>query len=157
MEAKEKKKQEEMEVKEARKKERAEKKQQREEEAKRKAQEKERKAAERERIQAEKKRKAEAREAERKRKAESSHQKRPLSSHNKENVPSIGISVSKSGDESECAVCLGRYEDDITDGILQKEWVRCMNITSCGVWMHCDCLSTEDNSYVCYICNVVLK
>ena len=152
MEAKEKKKQEEMEVKEARKKERAEKKQQREEEAKRKAQEKERKAAERERVQAEKKRKAEAREAERKRKAESSLQKRPLRSHNKENVPSIGTSVSKSGDESECAVCLGRYEDDITDGT-----VRCMNITSCSVWMHCDCLSTEDNSYVCYICNVVLK
>ena len=173
MEEKLKKKQEEAEMKEARKRERAEKKLQKEAETKRKAEEKLRKAAEKrvaqEEKEAEKKRKAEAREAERKRKAGLKAQKRPLRSQNKENVPreshqADGVdptpasdgNVSNAGDQSVCAVCMGSYEDDITDGVLQKEWVRCMN-TSCGLWMHCDCLSTEDNSYVCYICNVVFK
>ena len=82
-------------------------------------------------------------------------QKCPLRSHNKENVPreshqadgvdptpgNISNAV-ESGDQSVCAVCMGSYEDDITDGVLQKEWARCMNI-SCGLWMHCDCLSTS--------------
>lgn len=174
MEAKEKKKQEEIEMKEARKRERAEKKQQREEEAKIKAEEKERRVAERKKAQAEKeeekKRKAAAKEAETKRKAE----QRSLRSSNKENVasdvsnvpsgsdgssptPDVGNTDLETGDQNECAVCLGRYEDDITDGILQKEWVRCTNIENCGLWMHSDCLSTEGNSYVCYICNIVFK
>ena len=60
-------------------------------------------------------------------------------------------------DQSECSVCLGRYEDDIIDGVLQKEWVQCTNTSRCGLWMHSDCLSTEGNSYVCYMCNVTFK
>ena len=69
-----------------------------------------------------------------------------------------GGNVSENGDQSECAVCLGKYEDDITDGILRNEWVRCTNIPSCGLWMHCDCLdSSEDNCFVCYICNVTFN
>lgn len=172
MEAKQRKKQEEIEVKEARKRERVEKKQQREEEAKRKAEEKERKAAERKKAQAEKeaerKRKAEEREMKRKQKADSKLQKRSLKSNNKENMPESDQAVgggesstppddgimSTSSDQNECSICLGRYEDDLSNGVLQKEWVRCTNTNSCGLWMHRDCLSMEGNSYVCYICNV---
>lgn len=41
--------------------------------------------------------------------------------------------------------------------VLLKEWIRCTNVKSCGLWMHCDCLSTEEDHYVCYICNAVLN
>ena len=33
----------------------------------------------------------------------------------------------------------------------------CMNIENCGVWMHADCLGTEENSFDCYICNVTFS
>ena len=70
----------------------------------------------------------------------------------------VGIEPVKKGvDQCECSVCLGRYEDDLVDGILQKEWVCCTNSKKCGLWMHSDCLSTEGNDYVCFICNVPFK
>ena len=67
------------------------------------------------------------------------------------------VTANSREDQNVCSVCLGNYEDDIIDGVLQKEWVRCMNIENCGVWMHVDCLSTEENSFVCYICNVTFN
>jgi len=38
--------------------------------------------------------------------------------------------------QNECSVCLGLYEDDLVDGVLVNEWIRCTNV-SCGLWMHC--------------------
>ena len=38
--------------------------------------------------------------------------------------------------QNECAICLGIYEDDISNGILQKEWICCTNTSTCGLWMH---------------------
>ena len=67
------------------------------------------------------------------------------------------VTANSREDQNVCSVCLGNYEDDIIDGVLQKEWVRCMNIENCGVWMHADCLSMEENSFVCYICNVTFN
>lgn len=63
----------------------------------------------------------------------------------------------ENGDQNEYSVCLGRYEDNIIDGILQKEWVQCTNTSTFGLWMHSDCLSTEGSSYVCFMCNKTLK
>ena len=67
------------------------------------------------------------------------------------------VTANSREDQNVCSVCLGNYEDDIIDGVLQKEWVRCMNIENCGVWMYANCLSTEENSFVCYICNVTFN
>ena len=49
-------------------------------------------------------------------------------------LPSAKIS------SNECAACLGAYEDDIIDGVLEKEWIQCTNLDACGKWMHCSCL-----------------
>ena len=35
------------------------------------------------------------------------------------------VTANSREDQNVCSVCLGKYEDD---GVLQKEWVRCMNI-----------------------------
>ena len=56
-----------------------------------------------------------------------------------------------------CAVCLGHYEDNLTDDVLQKKWVRYTNTENCGVLMHSDCLQTEGNSYVCNVYGVIFK
>ena len=37
------------------------------------------------------------------------------------------------------------YEDDIIDGVLEKEWIQCTSLDVCGEWMHCCCLSMEEN------------
>ena len=58
--------------------------------------------------------------------------------------------------QNECSVYLGLYEDDLVDGVLVNKWIRCTNV-SCGLWMHCDCLSPDGNCYECYMCNTVLK
>ena len=158
METKKKKKQEEQEAKEARKIEREEKKKKREEEAARKAVEKQQKAAERETKRLQK-------EAEKKRKAEERLQKQrnALKPSNRSvrlrKTCALEVVVEherreESSDQSMCSVCLGKYEDDFIDGELQKEWVRCTNTENCGLWMHSDCLSTEGNYFVCFMCNV---
>ena len=55
---------------------------------------------------------------------------------------------------NECAVCIGAYDDDVIDGELQREWIRCTNVHSCGKWMHCDCIyKNPDGSYKCNICS----
>ena len=48
----------------------------------------------------------------------------------------------------------GKYEDDVVDDELQNEWICCSN---CDKWMHLDCVIMEGNSYVCVLCNLVLK
>lgn len=181
LEAKKKELQDALEAKEQRKRDREEKKIQREEDAKKKAEERELKEAEQESTKAEKEKERLEKAAERKRKAELRLQKegtkKSTRSCNKENVPSSSSgdgceSSTSSGNPGElststpngdsggdqqsyCSVCLGKYEDDVVNGILRREWIRC---TNCGLWMHCDCLSTEENSYnVCYMCNVVFK
>ena len=111
---------------------------------------------------AEKKRKAELRPHRPGRSIRSSNKENapsaPSSSHEESTIPSGGQSESGDGtDQSECSVCLGRYADDLIDGILQKEWVQCTNVERCGLWMHSDCLSMEKNRYVCYMCGVVFK
>lgn len=151
-----KKKQEEAEAKEERKKEREEKKKIREEEAKKKAEERERKAIARqeeanrktelkERKAAERKEK----ELEKRKKVELRQNKRTV---NKENLPGAsGVSSAGGGDQqNECSVCLGMYNDDVVDGVLQTEWLCC---TSCSLWMHQDCVASEGNTYVCVMCN----
>ena len=159
MEMKAKKKEDELLAKEMRKKEREEKKCLREIEAKRKAEEKEKKAATKKKVVMEK-------EALKKKKAELRLRNKKKKS-NKENdgdgsgtshagTGCAGHGTSNSTEQNECSVCLGSYEDDFIDGVLQKEWIRCTNET-CGLWMHCDCLSTDGNSYVCYICNLTFK
>ena len=37
--------------------------------------------------------------------------------------------------EQNVANDVGNYEDE---GVLQKEWVQCMNNENCGAWMHAD-------------------
>ena len=55
---------------------------------------------------------------------------------------------------NECALCFGLYEDDLSmTGILEREWVQCTN-TTCGKWMHAECLNTEDGMFVCGLCNM---
>ena len=166
MEAKEKKKQDDIIAKENRKKEREQKKLLREAEAKRKADERERKvierqrkaterAAERERKAAERKREAQERELKKKAKMETRRTCKRVS--NKENKVPIddfqGLQQAEIN-QNECAVCLGVYDDDLTDGVLQKEWIRCTNTDTCGLWMHCECLNKDSNdNYVCLTCN----
>ena len=160
MEAKEKKKQDELEAKENRKKERIEKKQQREVEVKRKAEERERKAAARKQMamekEVEKKRKAELRLQKQIEKKSSETSRTTRRSHANSQPSTSGITL-KVCDQNMCSVCLGTYEDDFVSGVLQREWIRCTNLENCGLWMHCDCVSLEKNRYVCYMCNVVLK
>ena len=159
MEAKEKKKQDELEAKENRKKERIEKKQQREVEVKRKAEERERKAAARKQMamekEVEKKRKAELRlQKQIEKSSETSRTTRRSHANSQPSTSGITLEVC---DQNMCSVCLGTYEDDFVSGVLQREWIRCTNLENCGLWMHCDCVSLEKNRYVCYMCNVVLK
>ena len=102
--------------------------------------------------------------AEKKRKAELHQQRnggRSTRSHNKENMPSTcegnvesTIPSAKADQQNECSVCLGKYEDDFVEGVLQKEWIQCEN---CGLWMHSDCLIMDGNNYVCVLCNAVFK
>lgn len=62
--------------------------------------------------------------------------------------------ITAESEQNICSVCLGVYEDDLVEGELQNEWICC---TNCDQWMHLDCVSMEGNSYVCVLCNVVLK
>ena len=157
MEAKEKQKKEEQEAKELRKKEREEKKRQREQEKVRKTEEKLKREAERRRKaeerEAEKRRKAEQREAEKKRKAElRQKQASERGRYGKQQAVESGLQSAEIT-SNECAICLGVYEDDVIDGTLEKEWIQCPNSDVCGKWMHCSCLSTdEDGLYTCPLC-----
>ena len=155
MEAKEKKKQDDIIAKENRKKEREQKKLLREAEAKRKAEERERKVVERQRKAAERKRVAQERELKKKANAESRCTRKRVS--NKENKTPVDDSQGLQRAEinqNECAVCLGMYDDNHIDGVLQKEWIRCTNTDTCGLWMHCECLSKDpSDNYVCLMCN----
>ena len=130
MEAKEKKKQDELEAKENRK---IEKKQQNEVEMKR---ERECKVAARKQMAMEK-------EVEKKRKAElhlqnqtekkSSETSRTASrrSHaisQARDTTTSGITLSEVSDQNVCYVCLGTYEDNFVSRILQREWICCTNL-----------------------------
>ena len=167
MEEKEKQKKEEQAAKELRKKEREEKKQQREQEKIRKAEEKLKREAERKRKaeekELEKKRRAEQREAAKKRKAEL-QQKQAAEREKCTRTGKQQVSAADDGLQSaeissnECAACLGAYEEDIIDGVLEKEWIQCTNLEACRKWMHCTCLSTDENGlYVCHICKVTFS
>ena len=79
----------------------------------------------------------------------------PLPS-NAQPIPSTSAAT-EDCDQSECAVCLGAYRDDVIDGVLVKEWIRCTNTDTCGLWMHADCVDMEEDNFVCYICGVVFK
>jgi len=35
------------------------------------------------------------------------------------------------------------YDNDLIDGVLQKEWICCTNTDICGLWMHCECLKIQ--------------
>ena len=174
MEEKIRKKEQEQEAKEARKKEREEKKLAREQEARKKAAERQRKAEakqeearrkaeEKERKAAEKRKALLEKEAAKKTREEARKKRTTRFQQNKENVrdaelqaPSTSSQVTTSdGDQqNECSVCMGKYEDDFTDGELQNEWICC---TGCGRWMHVDCLVCENSTFMCVLCNVVLK
>ena len=73
---------------------------------------------------------------------------------NKENETPEGGFLRAEINQNECAVCSGIYDDDIIDGVLQKEWIRCTNTDTCGLWMHCECLGKDSESslYVCHMC-----
>ena len=132
LEEKEKQKKEEQAVKELQKKEREEKKQQREQEKIRKAEEKLKREAERKRKaeerELEKKQRAEQREAAKKRKAEL-QQKQAAEREKHTRTGKQQVSAADNGLQSaeissnECATCLGAYEEDIIDGVLEKEWI----------------------------------
>ena len=32
---------------------------------------------------------------------------------------------------------------DLVDRVLQKEWIRCTNTVTCGLWMHCEYLNKD--------------
>ncbi len=161
MEAKQKQKQEEEEAKEARKIQREENKKKKIEELAQKAEERQRKAAEREKLRLK-------RETLKKQKAEERVQKKKavLKPRNRSLRPltscaSLVTAIEhesgngeESGDQNVCAVCLGRYEDDLINGTLQNEWICCTNTENCGLWMHFDCLSPEGN---CFMCDVPFK
>ena len=164
MEAKEKKKKEEQEAKELRKKEREEKKQQREQEKIRKAEERLKREAEQKRkakeSELEKKCKAKQREDQKKMKAElrqmqgAEREKRTRSGKQQASVTDSGLQSAEIS-SNECAACLGAYEEDFIDGVLGKEWIQCTNSDTCGKWMHCSCLSTDENGrYICPICQI---
>jgi len=148
MEEKIRKKEEEKEAKEARKKEREGKKLAREQEAKKKAAERQQKAEERQRRaeakQEEARRKAKEKErkatekrnallekeAAKARREEARLKRTTRSQQNKENlsetVPASASSeviTSHEDQQNECAVCMGKYEDDLIDGELQNEWI----------------------------------
>ena len=131
----------------------AEEKLKREAEGKRKAEEKE----------LEKKRKAEQREAEKKRKAElqqkqgAEREKCTRSAKQQASVTDNGLQSAEIS-SNECAACLGAYEEDFIDGVLGKEWIQCTNSDACGKWMHCSCLSTDENGlYICPICQITFS
>ena len=137
------------------------KKQQREQEKIWKAEEKLKREAERKRKaeerELEKKWRAEQREAAKKRKAEL-QQKQAAERENRTRSGKQQVSAADDGlqiSSNEYAACLGAYEEDIVDGVLEKEWIKCTNLEACGKWMHCTCLSTDENGlYICHICKV---
>ena len=116
-------------MKELWKKEREEKKQQREQEKIRKAEEKLKREAERKRKaeekELEKKWRAEQREAAKKRKTEL-QQKQAAKREKRTRIGKQQVSAADDGLKSaeissnECAACLGAYEEDIVDGVLEK-------------------------------------
>ena len=71
----------------------------------------------------------------------------PLPS-NAQPIPSTSAAT-EDCDQSECAVCLGAYRDDTIDGVLVKEWIRCTNTETCGLWMYTDCVDVEEDNFVC--------
>ena len=163
MEEKQRKKKEEEEAKEQRKREREAKKLQKEEEKKQKAEEKQKREEERkkkaEERELEKKRKAELRKVERRRKAEEKERRQaekencPVRNKKKHHRESRDGLQQGEISNNECATCFGLYEDDLVDGELCREWIRCTN-NDCGKWMHIECLATADDQlYVCRVCN----
>ncbi len=64
------------------------------------------------------------------------------------------VPTTSNPDQNECSVCMGKYEDDLIDGELQNEWICC---TGCGHWMHIDCFVSENSTFVCVFCNIVMK
>ena len=120
-----------------------------------------RKALEKERKAAEKRKAILEKEAEKKGRKDAP-KKRSTRSQNKENqststtVPLSASSnvMSSDGEQNEFSVCMGAYEDDFVDGQLQREWICC---TNCSQWMHVDCLISDEGTYVCVLCGVVLK
>ena len=122
------------------------------EEVRRKAEEKERKAAERNKIRLEKE--AEKKKREQKRFTRSQQQNKENEYDTSSTVPVPNTSTVDNEQQNVCSVCLGKYEDDVVDDELQNEWICCSN---CDKWMHLDCVIMEGNSYVCVLCNLVLK
>lgn len=150
MEEKHRQKQEEILAKETRKKER-------EERRIAKEADKKQKAAEREWRMQERKKAAEEKEAEKKRKAKlrakKNADKENRSCRNRKTLPcdSSGLQHREVSD-NECVVCLGVYDDDIVEGELQREWIRCKNVDTCGKWMHCERSDKQYGSYLCKVC-----
>ncbi len=110
----------------------------------------------------EKKRRAEQRETERKRRAELRQKqvtdKGKRTRGGKEQVSGDNGLQSAEISSNECAVCLGVYEEDLVDGLLEKEWIQCTNSEGCGKWMHCSSLSTDENGlYICRMCKVTFS
>ena len=125
------------------------------------------KSEDRKRKEAERKKKAEERELEKKRKAELREAKRitraelkKVCEAEKENHP---CNWKKQADDShdglqggeissnEYGACFGLYDDDLVDGELHKEWIKCTK----RLWemMHSECLVTANNQlYVYHVC-----
>lgn len=92
--------------------------------------------------------------AAKKKNKESQPSKRSKRSKNSEDSAHATMDPASTSAQNVCSVCLGLYEDDLLDGVLQNDWVCC---TNCDKWMHLDCLTTEGENYVCVLCNVPLK
>ena len=154
MEEKERQKKENQAAKELRKKQREEKRRRSEELKVQKDKERQSRAEERKKREYEKKKKAEERENKKKRKTNELAIKKYYvrSGVTSDGQAENGLQRSEIS-SNECAVCFGHYDDDFVGGELEKEWLQCTNLESCGKWMHVSCLSANEcGQYTCALC-----
>ena len=58
---------------------------------------------------------------------------------------------------SECAICFGTYDEDMSDGILTQAWIECP-LQDCAKWMHEDCVEKDEfQCMICPLCNTMFN
>ena len=152
IEEKEQQKKQEEEKREERKREREKRKLEKEAEKKKREEEREKKAAERKRKNKEKEelkvQKAKEKELKKGHKFKTQTGKQPIVERGVQNNE---IS------SSECAICFGTYDEDMSDGILTQAWIECP-LQDCAKWMHEDCVEKDEfQCMICPLCNTMFN
>ena len=117
-----------------------------------KQEEKKRKAVEIEKREVRKKKAAEKVQAKKSKAEEKQNKRGKQRKEQHSHHTSDGLLVEEIS-RNKCAVCLGAYNDDITNNVLMHEWMQCTNPT-CAKWIHAECLNKKQASlFVCHLCS----